>query len=97
MELLLHAYHTKGRNVADAQVLRRLGGEGGLDGGQVRAVLDGDDYAAEVRADRRRAAELDVTGVPSLVIDGRRPVSGVQPVAELRALLRNQPPVHPAF
>jgi predicted DsbA family dithiol-disulfide isomerase len=91
MELLLHAYHTAGLNVADPQVLLRLGGEAGLDTGEVRAVLDGDDYADDVRADRRRAAEHGVTGVPSLVIDGRPPVSGVQPVADLQELLRNEP------
>ncbi|WP_067185563.1 DsbA family oxidoreductase [Microtetraspora niveoalba] len=88
MELLLHAYHTEGLNVADARVLQRLGREAGLDAGEVHAVLDGDDYADKVRADRRRAAEHGVTGVPSLVIDGRPPVSGVQPVADLQVLLR---------
>ncbi|MEV0385666.1 DsbA family oxidoreductase [Nonomuraea sp. NPDC050643] len=87
MELLLHAYHTEGLNVADPQVLQRLGGEAGLDTGEVRALLAGDDYADQVRADRRRAAELGVTGVPSLVIDDRPPISGVQPVAELHRLL----------
>ncbi|UBU08475.1 DsbA family oxidoreductase [Nonomuraea gerenzanensis] len=91
MELLLYAYHTEGNNVADPQVLRRVGGAAGLDGGEVRAVLDGDDYAEEVRADRRRAAEHGVTGVPSLVIDGRPPVPGVQSVADLTGLLRNEP------
>ncbi|NJP90960.1 DsbA family oxidoreductase [Nonomuraea sp. FMUSA5-5] len=88
---LLHAYHTEGHNVADPQVLRRLGGEAGLDIGEVRSVLDGDDYADEVRTDRRRAAEHGITGVPSLVIDGRPPVSGVQPVAALQRLLRSEP------
>ncbi|MFI7448603.1 DsbA family protein [Nonomuraea sp. NPDC049714] len=96
MELLLHGYHTEGRNVADAHVLQRLGGAAGLNAGEVRAVLDGDDYADEVRADRRRAAEHGVTGVPSLVIDGRPPVSGVQPVADLQVLLRNDRPADPA-
>ncbi|WP_067138368.1 DsbA family oxidoreductase [Microtetraspora malaysiensis] len=91
MELLLYGYHTEGLNVADAQVLRRLGGEAGLDGDEVRAVLAGDDYAGQVRADRRRAAEHGVTGVPSLVIGGRSPVSGVQPVADLQELLRHGP------
>lgn len=89
MELLLHAYHAEGHSVADGQVLQRLGGEAGLDAGEVRTLLDGDDYADEVRADRRRASEHGVTGVPSLVIDGRPPVSGVQPVADLQRLLRN--------
>lgn len=91
MERLLRAYHTDGLNVADPEVLQRLGGEADLDGVKVRAVLAGDDYAAEVRADRRRATEHGVTGVPSLVIDGGPPVSGVQPVAELHRLLERSP------
>ncbi|MGR6918886.1 DsbA family oxidoreductase [[Actinomadura] parvosata] len=91
MEVLLYAYHTEGHNVADPQVLRRLGDEAGLDIGEVRSVLDGDDYADEVRTDRRRAAEHGITGVPSLVIDGRPPVPGVQPVADLQRLLRSEP------
>ncbi|WP_433356812.1 DsbA family oxidoreductase [Microtetraspora malaysiensis] len=91
MELLLHAYHTEGLNVADVQVLQRLGDEAGLGGDEVRAVLIGDDYAEQVRADRRRAAEHGVTGVPSLVIDGTPPVSGVQPVAHLQRLLEHGP------
>ncbi|MFG1946318.1 DsbA family oxidoreductase [Nonomuraea sp. NPDC048826] len=91
MESLLYAYHTEGRNVADPGVLEPLARAAGLDAGEVRAVLDGDGYADEVRADRRRAAEHRVTGVPSLVIDGRPPVSGVRPVADLRRLLGNGP------
>ncbi|MEV4255025.1 DsbA family oxidoreductase [Spirillospora sp. NPDC049652] len=89
MELLLHAYHTEGLNVADVDVLRRLGGEAGLDGEEVSAVLAGDDYAAQVRADRLRAAEVGITGVPNVVIDGRPPVSEIQPVADLRRLIES--------
>lgn len=87
MERLLHAYHTEGLNVADPRVLRRLGGDAGLADAEVRALLAGDDYADLVRADRRRASERGVGGVPTLVVDGGPPVPGVQPVAELRALL----------
>ncbi|SNR41377.1 DsbA family oxidoreductase [Actinomadura mexicana] len=87
MERLLGAYHSEGLNVADPRVLQRLGEEAGLAAARVRAVLAGDDYAEQVRADRRRAAEHGVTGVPSLVIDGAAPVSGVQPVTALRRLL----------
>lgn len=90
MERLLHAYHTEGLNVADPQVLQRLGEEVGLADADTRALLASDDYADEVRADRRRAADHGVTGVPSLVIDGRPPVSGVQPAAELRRLLQRR-------
>ncbi|MFE9104215.1 DsbA family oxidoreductase [Actinomadura geliboluensis] len=87
MERLLSAYHSEGLNVADPQVLQRLGEEVGLDAALVRSVLAGDDYAEQVRADRRRAAEHGVTSVPSLVIGGRPPIPGVQPATELRRLL----------
>lgn len=89
MERLLRAYHTEGLNVADPRVLRRLGGEAGLADADVHALLTGDGYTEQVRADRRRAAEYGVTGVPSLVIDGGPPVSGVQSPAELRRLLEH--------
>ncbi|GAA3442361.1 DsbA family oxidoreductase [Planomonospora venezuelensis] len=89
MERLLRAYHTEGLNVADLQVLRFLGGETGLADDEVRAVLTGDGYADAVRADRRRAIECGVAGVPSLVIDGARPVPGVQSPAALRELLES--------
>lgn len=87
MERLLSAYHSEGLNVADLPVLQRLGEDAGLDKDEVRAVLAGDAYADKVRDDRRRAVEFGVTGVPSLVIDGRPPVSGLQPPADLAQLL----------
>ncbi|WP_240810194.1 DsbA family oxidoreductase [Actinomadura sp. WMMA1423] len=87
MERLLRAYHTEGLNVADPQVLQRLGEEAGLDAEDVRAVLAGTGYAQRVRADRRRGVEHGVTGVPSLLVDGGPPVSAVQPPAALRRLL----------
>ncbi|PRX97695.1 DsbA family oxidoreductase [Allonocardiopsis opalescens] len=89
VERLFRAYHTEGLNVADPETLRRLGVEAGLPDGEAAAVLAGDAYADELRADRRRAAEHGVTGVPSLVIDGAPPVPGVQPPARLRLLLES--------
>lgn len=86
MERLFRGYHTEGLDVADLRVLERLGTEVGLEAAEVRDVLAGDAYAADVRADERRAAELGVSGVPSVVIDGGPPFSGVQPPAALRAL-----------
>jgi predicted DsbA family dithiol-disulfide isomerase len=91
-ERLLRGYHTEGLNVADQDVLARLGAEAGLVAADVRALLAGDTHADSVRADERRAVELGITGVPSLVIDGNPAVSGVQPPAELRRLIRRTAP-----
>lgn len=89
-ERLLHGYHTEGRNVADHQVLLQLGVAAGLDGREVAEVLAGDGYGERVRDDERRAAELGVTGVPTMIVGGR-PVSALQPPDVLARLLELAP------
>jgi len=42
------------------------------------AVLNGDDYAAEVRAEERLASDLGIHAVPTFVIADRLMVSGAQ-------------------
>ncbi|WP_369204955.1 DsbA family oxidoreductase [Streptomyces sp. PU-14G] len=86
VERLLRAYHTEGLDIADPHVLTELGTEAGLAPEGVRAVLESEAFAAAVREDERAAAALGVTGVPSLVIDGGRPLSGTRPEAALRLL-----------
>ena len=46
-------------------------------------MLQGDDYAEEVRADVARAAELGISGVPFFLLNGRLAVSGAQPASVL--------------
>ncbi|MFH8725103.1 DsbA family oxidoreductase [Streptomyces termitum] len=89
VERLLHAYHTEALIITDHDVLVRLAEEAGLDAAEARAVLAGDAYADDVRADQERARELGVSGVPSVVIDGRPPVSGVMAPAALAEHLEN--------
>ncbi|RLK22295.1 putative DsbA family dithiol-disulfide isomerase [Micromonospora sp. M71_S20] len=93
MERLLRGYHTEGLDIAAPDTLERLGVEAGLDVTDVRTLLARDAYADRVRADERRAVECGVTGVPSLVIDGRPPISGVQAPERLRRLLSGPPAV----
>ncbi|GAB2943048.1 DsbA family oxidoreductase [Streptomyces heilongjiangensis] len=89
LEAVFHAYHTEGLDIADHQVLLRLAAAAGLDAAEAGAVLDGDAYAERVRADERRAAAAGVNGVPSLVVDGGTPVSGVQDPDALLAVLEH--------
>ncbi|MGW3892258.1 DsbA family protein [Micromonospora chokoriensis] len=87
VEALLRAYQAEGRNVANHLVLVKLAQEVGLPEDEAGTVLAGDRYVDAVTADQRRAAELRVSGVPTLVIDGGRPFSGVQPPWVIRAEL----------
>jgi predicted DsbA family dithiol-disulfide isomerase len=78
-ERLLRGYFTEGRALTDRDTLVELAGEAGLDPAAARAALDGDAYAAEVRAEEHEAARLGITGVPFFVLGRRYAVSGAQP------------------
>jgi len=86
-ERLLAATFTEGAAIGDVDVLAGLAAEVGLDPAEVRAVLDGDAYAADVRADERQAAALGITAVPFFVVDGTYGVPGAQPPDVLLGVL----------
>jgi predicted DsbA family dithiol-disulfide isomerase len=86
-ERVLRAYMTEGQAIGDPEVLLALAREAGLDDQEARDVLDGDRYAAEVRADEALARKLGISGVPFFVLDGRLGVSGAQPAEVLLSAL----------
>jgi predicted DsbA family dithiol-disulfide isomerase len=85
---LLVAYHARGENPGSHEVLLRLAGEVGLDAGRASAVLDGGQYAAEVREKMRHWRRLGIDSVPSVVVDGRHLIQGGQPVEVFEQALR---------
>ncbi len=87
-ERLLSAYFVEGLAVGDADVLAALAAEAGLDPLRVRAVLDSQEFADDVRADQAEASALGATGVPFFVIDRRYGVSGAQPSELFEQALR---------
>jgi len=82
-ERLFRAYFSEGLALGDAETLARVAVEAGLPAGEVDGVLASDRFAAEVRADERRAYELGVNGVPFFALAGRYGVSGAQSVEHL--------------
>ena len=87
-ERLFRATFTKGAAIADHHVLVAAATDAGLDAEEAGAVLAGDAYAADVRADERRAAELGITSVPFFVMAGLG-VSGAQPTEILLQVLED--------
>jgi predicted DsbA family dithiol-disulfide isomerase len=88
-ERLFRARFSEGRLVSDLETLVQLGTEVGLDGAEVRAMLAGDEFAAEVREDEATAHQLGISGVPMFVIDRAFGMSGAQPSGQLLALLEH--------
>jgi len=78
-ERLLATYFSEGGAIGDRATLAVAASRAGLDHDQVAEMLEGDRYAAEVRADEREAAELGINAVPFFVIDRYYAVEGAQP------------------
>lgn len=87
-EALLAAYFTRTENVADADLLRKVSVDVGLDPARVDEVLASDDFLAEVRADVAQAQAFGAGGVPFFVVDRRYGVSGAQPAEVLADAVR---------
>ncbi|MBO9532043.1 MAG: DsbA family oxidoreductase [Solirubrobacteraceae bacterium] len=70
----------------DHEVLIEAAARVGVDPERVREVLGSDELTAQVRADERRAAQLGITGVPFVLIDGT-PLAGANTVDAYSAAL----------
>jgi predicted DsbA family dithiol-disulfide isomerase len=86
-ERLFKAYFTEGAALGETETLVKLAVEAGLDSEEARAVLTGETYANEVRADTQRARQLGIGGVPFFAIDETYGISGAQPSAVLKEAL----------
>ena len=76
---LLTAYHARAENPGARDVLLRAAAESGLDGERAAAILDSDEFAAEVRERERHWQQLGIHSVPAVIIDDRHLISGGQP------------------
>lgn len=77
-ERMMAATFSEGRPTGRRETLVEVAVEAGLDADEVRAVLDGDRFADEVRADEVTARELGISAVPFFVVDRRYGIPGAQ-------------------
>nr|MCU0922813.1 DsbA family oxidoreductase [Burkholderiaceae bacterium] len=85
---LLTAYHTHAQNPGATEVLLRLCADVGLDVERARAILAGDEFAAQVREAERFYQEQGISAVPSVIIDDRHLIQGGQPPEAFERALR---------
>ncbi len=85
---MLKAYFTEGKNPAARDVLLNIVGRLGLDSARAAAILDSDEYAAQVRARQRFYASHEIHAVPAIIINDRHLISGGQPVEVFEQALR---------
>lgn len=78
IEKLFAAHHSASEDIGDPQVLARLGGEVGMDRGEVLQKLGARADEEAVRRLIDEAREAGVTGVPFFIFDRRYALSGAQ-------------------
>lgn len=89
LKLALFAAHFQQRRpIGQREVLLDVAEEAGFDRAAAGAALDDDALAQEVRAEERRAWDLNITGVPAMVIDGKFLVPGAQEPETYANILR---------
>ena len=84
-ERLFRAYFCEGALLSDHATLNRLADEIGVH--DAERLWEGDDYCLDVRRDEEEALELGITGVPSLLVDGKFMVVGAQGADQILSVL----------
>jgi predicted DsbA family dithiol-disulfide isomerase len=79
-QLLFGAYFSQGQDIAQALVLADIVVKVGLNVDNWNQILQGQDFANEVRNEESQAQELGISGVPAFVFNRKYLVSGAQPV-----------------
>lgn len=86
---LFSAHFNERRRIGERPVLLDVVDECGLDRAAAAAALDDEVLAARVRAEEREALDLNITGVPAMVVEGRFLIPGAQqPETYVTALRR---------
>ena len=67
---LFAAYHARGEDIADADVVRSALGAAGLDAARLMSEAETDRVKDDLRARTARAVERGVFGVPAMFVDG---------------------------
>ena len=75
---LFRGFFEEGLDIGSREVLTEIAGEGGLEAGLVRDYLEGERNRDAVKVREARARGAGLTGVPTLVLNGRVAVLGVQ-------------------
>ena len=86
IEALFKAYFTDNKELADKELLQKIGEDAGLDAKEVKEVLSSDKYKDEVLLDEREAARYGIHAVPFFVV-GQYGISGAQSVDGMKAAI----------
>ena len=80
LEVMYSAYFEKSLPLFSHEDLIQVCSAAGINEGDVRAILQSDDFSPQVLEDRALATQLGATGVPFFVMNTKYGISGAQPL-----------------
>ncbi|MFC7692189.1 DsbA family protein [Paeniroseomonas aquatica] len=88
MEAVFRGYFQEGRDIGSHVVLAEIAAQLGLDAGEIRAYLAGDEGAEEVRAEDAAFRRGGLSGVPTFALEGHVLFSGAMPPENMAEAFR---------
>lgn len=76
---LFEAHFNQRRRIGEREVLLDVAEETGFDREAAAAALDDEQLARKTRVEERAAMEMNITGVPAMIVEGRFMIPGAQP------------------
>jgi len=87
-EALFRAYFGEGRNIGDADVLRKIAEVSGVPMDVVERAWSDPRYEEALKNDNEAASRVGVTGIPTFIIADKWIIEGAVPVAMLRQVVQ---------
>ena len=87
-ERMFYTYFTESKDIGSLEVLTESARVCGLDTNELVKALKERRYAHRLQESRKEAEKINLTGVPTFIINGREKVVGAQQIAVFKDLLR---------
>ena len=87
-ERMFYTYFTESKDIGILEVLTESARVCGLDADELLQALKERRYAHRLEESRKEAEKINLTGVPTFIINGRTKVVGAQQIALFKDLIR---------
>lgn len=86
-EHMLHAYFTEAHDIGNINVIKAVATANGLDADDLANALKDGRYRSRLTAARKEGGKINLTGVPTFIINEKYKIVGAQPLDVFRDTL----------
>ena len=79
-ETMFHYYFTEAHDIGSIGVITRVAVNSGLDAGDMMNAISEKRYRLRLTQARQEGEKINLTGVPTFIINGKEKIVGAQPV-----------------